>query len=54
MMEVLKRHVSLCALTMSILFFMHNIDGNVQEELLCRFLLKSYSCDVFEECGLCT
>ncbi len=37
-MEVLKRHVSLYALTMSILFFMHNIDVNVQEELLCHFL----------------
>ncbi|EJF84943.1 autotransporter outer membrane beta-barrel domain-containing protein [Bartonella rattimassiliensis] len=49
MIKVLKRHIYLYALTTSVLFFVHNIDANAQEELSCSSLLKSSSCDVLEK-----
>ncbi|WP_330169118.1 autotransporter outer membrane beta-barrel domain-containing protein [Bartonella grahamii] len=48
MINVLKRHVYLCAFTTSVLLFVHNVDVNAQEEASCSSLFKSYPCNAVD------
>ncbi|WP_039759127.1 autotransporter outer membrane beta-barrel domain-containing protein [Bartonella queenslandensis] len=48
MINVLKRHVYLCAFTTSVLLFVHNLDVNAQEKVSCSSLFKSYLCDAVD------
>lgn len=45
MINVLKRHVYLCAFTTSVLLFVHNANVKAQEEASCSSLFKFYLCD---------
>ncbi|WP_142417042.1 autotransporter outer membrane beta-barrel domain-containing protein [Bartonella massiliensis] len=45
MINVLKRHVCLCALTTSVFLFAHDIDVNAQEKPSCNSRFKVYPCD---------
>ncbi|WP_273723974.1 autotransporter outer membrane beta-barrel domain-containing protein [Bartonella sp. AU18XJBT] len=48
MINVLKRHVYLCAFTTSVLLFVHNVDVNAQEEASCSSLFKFYPCNAVD------
>ncbi|WP_375666441.1 autotransporter outer membrane beta-barrel domain-containing protein [Bartonella sp. TT121SHDZB] len=49
MINVLKRHVYLCAFTTSVLLFVHNVDVSAEDyKPSCNSLFKSYSCDIVD------